>query len=408
MKKTYILWASCFASLLILSLVVSGHHWPRSAQAEEDQLAQAAGKVAIDKSGNPEIKPGDCAMWGLTSARNNTPEATGIPTSWEIGGFDRKTGEWKKDRAENIKWIAPVGSQTYGNPVVADGRMYVGTNNGAGYMKRYPANIDLGCMICFSETDGSFLWQHSSEKLPTGRVHDWPLQGICCAPYVEGKRIWFVTSRGEVVCCDTEGFHDGEDDGPEKASWGRLFDEMKPDREIDPDAVDNFTPALAALKGGKLTDYVRETFAARGMPLPAGDIEIKSGDKPNSWQFSALVGGADRQFRLMTAGPKLSAFKLVTADDKDEADTIWTYNMMSDLKTSQHNMCSCSVIALGDILFVNTSNGLDESHINLPAPRCSQFRIAMDKNTGERSTGPTWFAGRTTFYTANGRRPRSA
>jgi hypothetical protein len=31
----------------------------------------------------------------------------------------------------------------------------------------------------FSEADGKFLWQHSSEKMPTGRVHDWPLQGIC-------------------------------------------------------------------------------------------------------------------------------------------------------------------------------------------------------------------------------------
>ena len=48
----------------------------------------------------------------------------------------------------------------------------------------------------------------------TGRVHDWPLQGICCAPLVEGNRLWFVTSRGEVRCVDTEGFYDGEDDGP--------------------------------------------------------------------------------------------------------------------------------------------------------------------------------------------------
>ena len=31
-----------------------------------------------------------------------------------------------------------VGSQTYGNPVIADGRLFVGTNNGAGYLKRYP------------------------------------------------------------------------------------------------------------------------------------------------------------------------------------------------------------------------------------------------------------------------------
>ena len=33
-------------------------------------------------------------------------------------------------------------------------------------------------------------------------------------------------------------------------------------------------------------------------------------------------------------------------------------------------------------LFVNTSNGLDETHINLPSPDAPTF-ICMDKNTGE-------------------------
>jgi outer membrane protein assembly factor BamB len=56
--------------------------------------------------------------------------------------------------------------------------------------------------------------------------------------------------------------------------------------------------------------------------------------------------------------------------------------MMEKLGTSQHNMCSCSVTAVGDILFVNTSNGMDESHINLPSPDAPSF-FAMDKNTGE-------------------------
>ena len=45
-------------------------------------------------------------------------------------------------------------------------------------------------------------------------------------------------------------------------------------------------------------------------------------------------------------------------------------------------MCSCSVTASGDVLFVNTSNGVDESHILLPSPDAPSF-IAMDKNTGE-------------------------
>ena len=234
---------------------------------------------------------GDWPMWGGTPSRNNVPEASNIPEEWDVGEID-DDGNWVPGSGKNIKWVAALGSQSYGNPVVADGRVYVGTNNGSGYIERYPANVDLGCLLCFSEKDGSFLWQHSSEKLKTGRVHDWPLQGICCAPYVEGKKLWFVSSRGEVVCCDTEGFYDDENDGP----------------------------------------YKEET---------------------------------------------------VVDDMKKEADVIWKVNMMgAPLNVSQHNMCSCSVTAVGNVLFVNTSNGLDESHINLPRPDAPSF-IALDKTTGK-------------------------
>ena len=80
--------------------------------------------------------------------------------------------------------------------------------------------------------------------------------------------------------------------------------------------------------------------------------------------------------------PTLVVAKIITPDDKEEADTVWVYDMMTELGVSQHNMCSCSVTAFGDILFVNTSNGVDESHINIPAPDAPSF-MAMDKNTGE-------------------------
>ena len=228
-------------------------------------------------------------QWAGSSVRNNTPVGKNIPAEFEPGNFDAKTGDWLNQGSKNIKWVAKLGSQSYGNPVVADGKIWVGTNNGAGWLKRYPAETDLGCLLCFNEADGKFLWQHSSEKLPSGRVHDWPLQGICCAPYVEGPRLWFVTSRGEVLCLDSEGFYDGENDGPFKS--------------------EKFT-------------------------------------------------------------------------EKDEADVIWSLDMMKQLGVSQHNMCSCSITATGDILWVCTSNGVDESHVNLPAPQAPSF-LAVDKNTGK-------------------------
>ncbi|MEK6247923.1 MAG: PQQ-binding-like beta-propeller repeat protein, partial [Planctomycetales bacterium] len=260
--------------------------------------------------------------------------------------------------------------------MVADGRVFVGTNNKAGWLPRYPGKVDLGCLLAFDVSDGSFLWQHSSEKLKTGRVHDWPDQGICCAPLVEGNRLWFVTSRGEVRCLDTEGFYDGEDDG-EQASWSRMFLLMKKDNP----ELDKVAAAVSALKEGKLNDTLRTSFEKAGAPLPE-QVTVSAADSGKKWNFIARVGEADRKFEVRQAGPKLLGYKMVTPDDKNEADVIWVFDMMKKLKISQHNMCSCSVTAAGDTLFVNTSNGVDEQHISLPAPNAPSF-FAMDKNTGE-------------------------
>lgn len=258
-----------FLSLLTLSI---GVNVGQVNAQDYDPTAEIAKDLAKLKVG-----PKDWPQWGGWSGKNNTPDGKNIPTEWDI------------DDGTNIKWSAKLGSQTYGNPAIANGKVYVGTNNGAGHLKRYPSNVDLGCLLCFDEKTGEFLWQHSSPKLSTGRVHDWPLQGVCCSPVIDGDRLWFVTSRGEVRCLDTEGFRDDENDG----------------------------------------SYTAE---------------------PN--------------------------------ENKDEADVIWVFDMMAKLKVSQHNMCSCSVALVGDILLVNTSNGLDESHINLPSPDAPSF-IGLDRNTGE-------------------------
>jgi outer membrane protein assembly factor BamB len=356
---------------------------PEAIQAETPDDTQLASTDDINRSAEPAVaadapagdpsqksapvEPGDWPQWCGTSYRNNAPIAENIPSVWNVGSFDRKTGAWQSEEAQNIKWVAPVGSQTYGNPVVASGQVYIGTNNGAGYLKRYPSTVDLGCLLAFSESDGSLLWQHSSEKLSTGRVHDWPLQGICCAPLVEGERLWFVSSRGYVLCLDTKGYYDGEDDGPVTKEWIRLL-KVSVDQK-------------AGLDDGTISEELRESFSTVGFALP-DDVAVRTDDPGKKWSFDAIVEGKKQQFQLRAAGPSLLAHKQTTTDDKNEADTIWTFDMMNELGVSQHNMCSCSVTALGDILFVNTSNGVDETHINIPAVDAPSF-IAMDKNTGE-------------------------
>ncbi len=156
----------------------------------------------------------DWPQWGGSPARNNTPEGKNIPVEWNVGKFEPNSGRWLSESARNIRWVARLGSTTYGSPVVAGGKVFCATNNGAGWLKRYPATVDLGCLLCFGEREGRFGWQLSREKLAAGRAVDYPEQGICSVPMVEGKRLWIVTNRCEVVCLDTEGFYDRENNGP--------------------------------------------------------------------------------------------------------------------------------------------------------------------------------------------------
>lgn len=110
-------------------------------------------------------------------------------------------------------WRSALGTVAMRAPVVHGDRVFIGTNNEHGYLSRFPSSFDLGVLLCFGKSDGRFLWQHSNLKLPSGRIHDWPLMGITSRPCVSGERLFYVTNRGEIVCLDTNGFHDGEDDG---------------------------------------------------------------------------------------------------------------------------------------------------------------------------------------------------
>lgn len=136
------------------------------------------------------------------SDRNNVYEGDNIPVEWDMGS------------GRNILWSNRLGSATYASPVVADGIVFVGTNNPSVYIERFPADQDLGCLLAFDSQTGTLLWQYSAQKLESGRVNDWPFRGISSTPYVDDGRLWFVNNRSEVVCLDVDGFRDGRNDGP--------------------------------------------------------------------------------------------------------------------------------------------------------------------------------------------------
>jgi len=145
------------------------------------------------------LDAGDQPQWGQRHTRNMVSTETGLPDR-----FDPVSGE-------NVKWSVPLGSQCWATPVVANGKVLLGTNNDERRDQRHQG--DRGVMMCFGEADGSFAWQLVVPKLSEDVFFDWPRAGICSPGTVEGNRVYTVTNRDEVVCLDLNGMADGND-GP--------------------------------------------------------------------------------------------------------------------------------------------------------------------------------------------------
>ena len=159
----------------------------------------AAGILAVVAVAAPIAAQDEVGMFGNTPSRNMVSDETGVPETW-----DPRTGA-------NILWSQPVGSQAYGGPTVANGKVYVGTNNEGVRDPAYEG--DMGVLMAFDAASGDFIWQMVHDKLSAGRVNDWPLQGVCSTAFIEGDRVWYVSNQAHVVCLDVEGLANGND-GP--------------------------------------------------------------------------------------------------------------------------------------------------------------------------------------------------
>ena len=208
---------------------------------------------------------------GLVAATTGRAVQAPLPQRWDVTSGD------------NVRWGVELGSYSYGGPVAAGGKVFVGTNNAR---PRDPGiTEDRGVLMAFRADDGRFLWQATHPKLEAAL--DFPLQGVCSTPAVVGDRLYYVSNRGELHALDTEGFHDGENDGPETGEPAR--------------------------------------------------------------------GPAD-------------------------ADVVWRLDLRAELGVVPHYMSASTPAILGDLLFVLTSNGIDEAGA-VPAPAAPSF-LAVDRRDG--------------------------
>src|SRR5581483_8748732 len=106
---------------------------------------------------------------------------------------------------------ARLGTEAHSSPVIAGGRVYIGTNNGNPRDPKHQG--DRGVLMCFDEKSGELLWQLVVPKRDEDIYFDWPNSGISSPATVEGDRVYIVSNRGEVLCLDAEGLRNGND-GP--------------------------------------------------------------------------------------------------------------------------------------------------------------------------------------------------
>jgi outer membrane protein assembly factor BamB len=203
--------------------------------------------------------------------------------------FDTETGR-------NIKWAVALGTRTYSAPIVAGGKVLIGTNNDRPRDARHEG--DRGVLFCLDEKDGSLCWQLVVPKLVGDKYLDWPKVGIASPATVAGDRVYIVTNRAEVLCLDLNGQANGND-GPFKDE-GRFM-------------------------------------------TPRGSEPMQVSDK--------------------------------------DADIIWRFDLVAEAGVYPHDSAHSSILLHGQALYLNTGNGVDNTHRHIRAPEAPSL-VVLDKETG--------------------------
>lgn len=226
----------------------------------------------------------DQPQWGEYHSRNMVSAEKTLPVA-----FDLASGK-------TILWEASLGSGTYGSPIIAQGRVFIGTNNADPRDPRHQG--DRGVLLCLDEKDGSLQWQLVVPRIGGDDYLDWPGVGLCSPPTVEGERVYTVTNRGEVVCLDLKGLENGND-GP---------------------------------------------FLQEGRHSVPADMP-----------------------ELVAAPP--------------DADIIWLFDMRQEIGMYPHDAAHSSILIDGRYLYLNTGNGVDNTHLKIGNPNAPSL-IVLDKATG--------------------------
>jgi outer membrane protein assembly factor BamB len=173
-------------------------------------------------NGRPATAPGKGDRNPVNTVDKN------VVTEWVVAEGKRK----------NVKWVAKLGTKTYGGPILGGGKLFVGTNNGS---PRDPqVTGDKGIVMGFRASEGQFLGQLVHDELPDEVVKEARGEGLPATPTVDGNRLYYVNNRCELVCADTDGFGNGKK--PNDAIAWRL--DMMKELNVFPHKLPNGSPLV--------------------------------------------------------------------------------------------------------------------------------------------------------------------
>jgi outer membrane protein assembly factor BamB len=204
-----------------------------------------------------------------------------------------------------IKWQVKLGGNTVSTPVIAGGRIFLGTNDWS--MPGDGRNLrGGGTVLCLDEATGKVLWALPVPRMRTqakGFNFDHLGFGVCASGYVEGKRLYIVSGRDDILCLDVSGQADGNDgpyvdEGRYMVGWGEMPN--KPGR-FDPKTLTKLPPEV------KIASY--------------------------------------------------------------DGDIVWLFDMLAEVDSWPQDAASSSPLVVGDSVFAGTANGVDSSHKNHPSPK---------------------------------------
>jgi len=148
----------------------------------------------------PPCLAADWPQWCGNDARNAVSDETHLPAQFLASPVPADAANASVSPAEptHLKWKLRLSTHAYGGPVVADGKIFIGTNNREGG----------GAVIGLEEATGKALWRLTIPRMLTEwkdfNYDDLSL-GVCSTPTLADHRLYVVTNRDEMLCLDPAG-----------------------------------------------------------------------------------------------------------------------------------------------------------------------------------------------------------